>query len=338
MSQPLPCGREVPRWSMLPLQPATVTGMASTAGLPAGSAIVWVDPPFDASASSCGCVLLSEPIAEKPHDEAEPMLYPASVTGVPPPQLLPPRPPATTLMLTESVSPRKFSRSAPNGEVLPDNVDCLTVAVPKLTIAPPPLMPAVLLKKVLSPTITVASLSIAPPPGPVFPVNVSPVTVSVPAPFTIAPPPNMVAVLLVNVLFLTVAVFWLKMPPPSCAVLPVNVLVVTVSVPLLSIPPPEVPVAAGEEFPVNVLPVTDRVPWLKIAPPPCTPLFARPLLSVSEVSVRWPAGPTSRMRKAGMPATADRLMVAPLPWIVTFPVMTGRPVPPSVAFLTVDRI
>src|ERR1022692_1684808 len=257
MSQPLTCGRDVPRWSMLPLQPATVAGMASTAGLPAGSAIVWVDPPFDASASSCGCVLLSEPIAEKPHDEAESMLYPASVTGVPPPQLLPPRPPATTLMLTESVSPRKFSRSAPNGEVLPDNVDCLTVAVPKLTIAPPPLMPAVLLKKVLSPTITVASLSIAPPPGPVFPVNVSPVTVSVPAPFTIAPPPNMVAVLLVNVLFLTVAVFWLKMPPPSCAVLPVNVLV-----------------------------VTDRVPWLKIARPPCTPLFARPLLSVSEFSVR----------------------------------------------------
>src|ERR1022692_1899351 len=39
MSQPLPCGREVPRWSMLPLQPATVAGMASTAGLPAGSAI-----------------------------------------------------------------------------------------------------------------------------------------------------------------------------------------------------------------------------------------------------------------------------------------------------------
>jgi hypothetical protein len=32
-----------------------------------------------------------------------------------------------------------------------------------------------------------------------------------------APPPKMVAVLLVNVLFVTVAVFWLKMPPPSCA-------------------------------------------------------------------------------------------------------------------------
>src|ERR1022692_855035 len=106
MSQPLPCGREVPRWSVLPGQPATVAGIASTAGLPAGSAIVWVGPPFDASASSCGCVLLSEwPAAENPQDEPESMLYPLSADGAWPPQFAPLRPPATMLMLIESVKP-----------------------------------------------------------------------------------------------------------------------------------------------------------------------------------------------------------------------------------------
>src|ERR1017187_931212 len=134
-----------------------------------------------------------------------------------------------------------------------------------------------------------------------------------------------------------VAVFWLKTPPPSCAELPVKVLVVSVSTPLLLIAPPDVPLSAGDESLLNVLPVTERVPWLKIAPPPSTPLLARPWLSVSDVSVRWPAEATSKMRKLAVPDTVDRAIVAPLPATVTLPVMTGRPVPPSVVlFLAVS--
>ena len=106
--------------------------------------------------------------------------------------------------------------------------------------------------------------------------------------------------------------------------------VVTVSVPLLSIAPPEVPVVAGEELPLNVDPETDRMPWLKIAPPPCTPLLARPLASVSALIVRLPAEATSKIRNAAVPAALDLLIVSLLPTILTLPVMTGRPVPPSV--------
>ena len=139
----------------------------------------------------------------------------------------------------------------------------------------------------------------------------------------------MVAVLLVKVSLVIVAVFWLKTPPPSCAELPVNVLVDRFSVPLLLMPPPDVPVDDGAELPVNVLPVMVSVPWLKMPPPPCWPLLARPLLIVTEFSVRLPADATSKMRNAGVPAALDRAMVAPLPWIVTFPVITGRPTPPA---------
>ena len=60
MSQPLPCGRVIPRWSVLPVQPGVLGGMASMAGLPAGSPMVWVDPPLEAKASSSGWVLGSE--------------------------------------------------------------------------------------------------------------------------------------------------------------------------------------------------------------------------------------------------------------------------------------
>ncbi len=59
-SQAGPCGRATPRWSVLPEQPGTVAGMALTAGLPAGSAMVWVGPPLDASGPSCGLVLFWE--------------------------------------------------------------------------------------------------------------------------------------------------------------------------------------------------------------------------------------------------------------------------------------
>jgi hypothetical protein len=144
--------------------------------------------------------------------------------------------------------------------------------------------------------------------------------------------------LFVNVLVLINAEFWLKIPPPSCAEFPENVLVETVKLPLLSIAPPDVPLVAGDEFPVKVLAVTESLPWLKIPPPPWTPLLARPLLTVNELSVKVPLEATSSKRKAGVPAAVERAMVAPLPVMVTLPVMTGRPVPPSVALFAVVRV
>ena len=109
--------------------------------------------------------------------------------------------------------------------------------------------------------------------------------------------------LLLNVLFVIVAAAWLKIAPPSWPVLPVNVLVDTFSVPLLLMPPPDVPLDAGAELPVNVLPEIVSVPWLKMPPPPCWPLFARPLLIVSDDSVRLPADDT---RRCGTPACRTR--------------------------------
>src|SRR6266581_1628445 len=224
---------------------------------------------------------------------------------------------------------------APNGELLAENVLWVIVVVPKFSTPPPPLPPAVLPTNVLSLMFSVVSLSIAPPPGPELPVNVSPISVSVPAALSSAPPPKMVAVLLLNVLLVTVAVFWLKIPPPSWAVLPVNVLVVTVSVPLLLIAPPEVPCAFGEELPENVEPETLSVPWLKMPPPPLTPSLARPLVILMLLSVRLPAEDTSIRRKE---AELDRVIVAPLPWMVIRVLMTGRPVPPSVVLFAAVRV
>src|ERR1700733_2845196 len=94
--------------------------------------------------------------------------------GAPPPQLAPVRPPATMSMLMERVSPAELETLGPRGEVLPEKVDFFTVVVPKFTTAPPPLVPAVLLVKVLLEMLRVASLSRAPPPGPVLPTKVYP--------------------------------------------------------------------------------------------------------------------------------------------------------------------
>src|ERR1700730_1919633 len=106
MSQPVPCGLVVPRWSVVPVQPGGLAGMASTAGLPEGSAIVWVGPPLLASGPSCGLVVLLEVLAvEEPHVDPVPMLRPVSGTGCPPPQLGPPWPLATTLMPILSEKP-----------------------------------------------------------------------------------------------------------------------------------------------------------------------------------------------------------------------------------------
>ncbi len=46
-----------------------------------------------------------------------------------------------------------------------------------------------------------------------------------------------------------------------------------------------------------------------------------------------PPEATSRSRKAGVPEAVERVIVAPFPWIVTFAVITGRPVPPSLELL-----
>src|SRR5438270_10805248 len=128
----------------------------------------------------------------------------------------------------------------------------------------------------------------------------------------------MVALLPVNVSLVIVAVFWLKTPPPSCAELPVNVLVDRFSVPLLLTPPPDVPLDEGAELPVKVLPEMVSVPWLKMPPPPCWPLLARPLLTVTEVSVRLPEDATSKIRNTGVPEAVDRAMEVQLHWMVTF--------------------
>src|SRR5580704_3405045 len=98
-------------------------------------------------------------------------------------------------------------------------------------------------------------------------------------------------------------------------------------------PPPDVPLEDGAELLVNVLPVMVSAPWLKMPPPPCWPLLARPLLIVTEFSVRLPEDETSKMRNTGVPDAVDRAMVAPLPWMVTFPVISGRPTPPLSAVL-----
>ena len=64
------------------------------------------------------------------------------------------------------------------------------------------------------------------------------------------------------------------------------------------------------------------------APPVLLVLDKRPLLTVNESSVRLPEPATSKIRKVGVPATVDRMIVAPLPAMVTVPAITGSPVPP----------
>ena len=105
------------------------------------------------------------------------------------------------------------------------------------------------------------------------------------------------------------------------------------SVPLLLMPPPDVPLDDGAELLVNVLPVMVSAPWLKMPPPPCWPLLARPLVIVTEFSVRPPEERCRRGRNTGVPDAVDRAMVAPPPWMVTSPEISGRPTPPLSAVL-----
>src|ERR1700730_3688975 len=92
-----------------------------------------------------------------------------------------------------------------------------------------------------------------------------------------------------------------------------------------SMPPPDVPLDDGAELRVSLLPVTVSVPWLNMPPPPCVAFLARPFLIVTEFTVRLTVDATSKMRNVGVPVAVDRAMVAPLPWRVGFPVITGRP-------------
>ena len=62
------------------------------------------------------------------------------------------------------------------------------------------------------------------------------------------------------------------------------------------------------------------------------------MFNVSELIVRLPPEATSRSRKAGVPEAVERCDVPPFPWIVTFAVITGRPVPPSLELLTDARV
>src|SRR5712692_6547912 len=94
-------------------------------------------------------------------------------------------------------------------------------------------------------------------------------------------------------------------------------------------PPPDTPFGDGDELPVNPLPLIESVPWLYMPAPPVDPvLLRRPLVTVNESSDRLPELATSKIRKVGVPAAADRMIVAPLPATVTVPVITGSPVPP----------
>ena len=64
------------------------------------------------------------------------------------------------------------------------------------------------------------------------------------------------------------------------------------------------------------------------APPVELVLFRRPLLTVNESRLRLPEPATSKIRKVGVPPAVDRAIVAPLPAMVTVPVITGSAVPP----------
>ena len=348
MSQAGPCGRDTPRWSVLPAQPGTVAGMALTAGLFDASAMVWVGPPLDASAPRPGLVLFSEWLAaEKPHEVPESMLYPPSTMAGEPLQLLPPpRPLATMLSLTVMGEPVvKLCRLAPKGELLADKVDHEMVAVPKFWTAPPPFVPAgVAGERAVGDVHGGVVVDRAAAGAASRDVPAERVAGQVGRPVrghhgAAAEDGRCVAG--------EGAVGHGRGPGGAlvedAAALLGRVtgergLSDTVSGPLLLIAPPEVPVAAGEELPLNVARVTVSEPRLKIAPPPLTPSSARPLLSVTEFSVRLPPDATSKIRNAAVPAAADLVMVAPLPWMLTCPAMTGRPVPPSVVLFADVRV
>jgi len=163
------------------------------------------------------------------------------------------------------------------------------------------------------------------------------------------PPPNDVVELLVNVLLVTVAlpqsgvVVWhsvasSSMAPPCSAMLPLKVLLVTVRTPLswLSMAPP--PVEAWELLFRKVTPVTVNKLRLMIAAPPWLGVpdaaGVEPLLSVTLLMSKLPLSSTMKNRKSGVPPAVDRVIVAPLPTIVTLPVMSAKAFGPSAVLST----
>ena len=78
MSQLVPCGRLMSRWSVVFVQLDALDGIASTAGLPADSGSTSVLPPMSRTPvnRNCGSVFWRSPVAVKPQSEAVSMLWP----------------------------------------------------------------------------------------------------------------------------------------------------------------------------------------------------------------------------------------------------------------------
>src|SRR5205085_392038 len=76
-------------------------------------------------------------------------------------------------------------------------------------------------------------------------------------------------------------------------------------------------------WPVRVHPRTVSVPWLYTAPPrpaaplPPAPPWASPFERVRFSSVRLPAAVTWNSRKAAAAGVRERVIVSPVPWMVT---------------------
>ena len=121
MSQPVPCGRVMSRWSVA-VQPGAPEGIASTAGLVASSANVSVLPPLSCRPldRNPGSMLLRSPVAVKAQSAALWRLWPREEMP-----LLP-----------------QFdgTRSAVSGSstVLPETIEFSTEIVPSLASRPPP--------------------------------------------------------------------------------------------------------------------------------------------------------------------------------------------------------
>src|SRR5712691_6526788 len=198
MSQAGPCGRLMPRWSVVTVQ--ALFGMWLMAGLPSRRASVWVGPPLSAREPRRGSVFCRSPGAVKPQVLSLLRLWPAEVmlpmqsSGVllativffgvddpPSSALLPaPRPPVlplTVLLLRVDVPLTKLSMPPPTAAVLPLTVLLLRVSVPSLR-RPPPRPPqgfwlplTVLLLRVSVPPASSGPLKMPPPWQAVLPLT-----------------------------------------------------------------------------------------------------------------------------------------------------------------------
>lgn len=201
MSQPEPCGREMPRWSVAGGGQPTA---ASMAGLPEPSAWVCMGPPLSASAwrraARVGIVA--------------PQVVPGFCWFPPPSTIVPLQLPpllASIMVFLRVTVPDPFAMAAPGPDSweLESTVQLVTVTLPPLfRIAVPPAVPPLV----------------------PFWLNVQLVRDSRPPRFRIPAPPPDWAALTVNVLpvIVTVAKLRMKIPPPSGALLLLKVVLVIV--------------------------------------------------------------------------------------------------------------